>query len=166
MVTWKHLVIALLVVLLGIFGAIYFFQTDSKKIKKQFDSLSTLVSKAQGENPITIATKAKNLGALFAETCEITLPVTGLSETYTPAEVSSYAANTRIAFSQLSLTFYDFKIEFPEQGLARVVLTSTLKGKLMTGDLVDETREVECALKKTDRTWLFSKIEVIEVLKK
>ena len=166
MVKIKYLVIALLVVILGIVGGIYLFQSDSKKIKKQFNSLATLVSKEPGEDPITMATKAKSVGTLFAETCELTIPITGLSESYTPAEVSSYAANTRIAFSELSLKFYDFNIEFPEQGFARVVLTSDLKGKLMSGNFVDETREVQCVLKKIDRKWLFSEIKVIEVLKK
>jgi hypothetical protein len=31
---------------------------------------------------------------------------------------------------------------------------------------VDETRELECVLKKIARKWLFSAIEVVEVLKK
>jgi hypothetical protein len=96
----------------------------------------------------------------------LTLPLDGLLASFTPVEISSYAANSRIAFSELSLKFYDLNIEFPEKGLATVLLTAKLKGKLMGGDFVDETREVQCVLKKTDRRWLFSEIEVVEVLKK
>lgn len=166
MVKIKHIVIVLLVVIVGVFGGIYLSQSDSKKIKKQFNALSQLISKEPGENPITMATKAKNIGTLFAETCALTLPITGLSESYTPAEVSGYVANSRIAFSELSLKFYDINIEFPEKGLARVVLTANLKGKLMSGDFTDDTREVQCALEKVGQKWLFSEIEVIEVLKK
>jgi hypothetical protein len=113
-----------------------------------------------------MAMKSKNLGTLFAETCKLTLPLDGLLASYTPAEISSYAANSRIAFSELSLKFYDLSIEFPEAGLARVTLTANLKGRLMGGNLIDETREVQCVLKKTDRKWLYSEIEDVEVLKK
>ena len=166
MVRVKHIVTTLLVVILAIVAWVYLVQSDTKKIRKQFDSLSKLVSKELGENPLTMATKAKTIATLFAETCELTDPISGLPAVYTPGEMSSYVANSRIAFSELSATFYDFNIEFPETGLARVTLTGNLKGKLMSGNIVDETREVECVLKKTGRNWLFSEIEVVEVLKK
>ena len=166
MVNPKYIVIALVVVILGIFGGTSLFQSDSKKIKKRLHVLSTLVSKEPGENPITMATKAKTITTLFAETCQLTDPIDGLVETYTPAEMSSYAANSRIAFAELSLKFFDLNAEFPEKGLARVTLTGNLKGKLMSGNIVDETREVQCVLKKIGRQWLFSQIEVVEVLKK
>jgi hypothetical protein len=160
------MVIALLVVILAVVAWVYLVQSDTKKIKKQFDSLSKQVSKEKGENPIAIASKAKTIATLFAETCELSDPISGLPATYTPGEMASYAANNRIAFSELSLTFYDFNIEFSETGLARVTLTGSLKGRLMNGNIVDETREVQCVLKKVGRNWLFSKIEVIEVLKR
>ena len=166
MVRVKYIVTTLLVVILAIVAWVYLVQSDTKKIKKQFDSLSKLVSKEPGENPITMATKAKNIATLFAETCELTNPIDGLPATYTPGEMSSYAANSRIAFAELSLKFYDLNVEFPETGLARVTLTGNLKGKLMSGNIVDETREVQCVLKKIGRNWFFSEIEIVEVLKR
>jgi hypothetical protein len=66
----------------------------------------------------------------------------------------------------LTLKFYDVSIRFPEKGAASVTLTASLKGKTAVGDLVDETREVQCVLKKVDKKWLFSEVEVVEVLKK
>ncbi len=166
MVKIRYVLIGLLVVILALLGGLSLFQSDSKRIKKQFESLSKLVSKEKGESPLTMATKAKSVGALFAETCTLTVPVDGLAASYTPEEISGYAANTRVAFSELSLKFYDFNIEFPGKGIAKVLLTANLRGKFMNGDVVDETREVQSTLKKIDRSWLFSQIEVIEVLKK
>lgn len=166
MVRIKYIVITVLVVILAIVAWVYLVQSDAKKIKKQFDSLSKQVSKEKGENPIAMATKAKAIATLFAETCELNDPISGLLETYTPAEMASYAANNRIAFVELSLKFYDIHVEFPEKGLARVTLTGNLGGKLMSGNIIDETREVQCVLKKVSRQWLFSEIEIVEVLKK
>jgi len=41
-----------------------------------------------------------------------------------------------------------------------------LTGNSTTGERIDETRELECVLKKIERKWLFHQIEVVEVLKK
>jgi len=64
------------------------------------------------------------------------------------------------------LKFYDLNIAFPEKGIARVTLTAKLTGKLTVGEYVDETHELESLLKKIEKKWLFSKFEVVEVLKK
>jgi hypothetical protein len=64
------------------------------------------------------------------------------------------------------LTFYDFNIAFPEKEITQVTLTARLRGRSTAGEQVDETRELECDLKKGEKKWLFSSIEVVEVLKK
>ena len=81
-------------------------------------------------------------------------------------EISTYAASARSHFSQLHLKFYDFHITFPEKGLAKVTLTARLTGKSTVGEQADETRELDCVLKKIESKWLFSEIEIVEVLKK
>jgi hypothetical protein len=64
------------------------------------------------------------------------------------------------------LKFYDSDIAFPEKGVAKVTLTARLTGKSTAGEQMDETRELECLLRKIEKKWLFSQIEVVEVLKK
>jgi hypothetical protein len=81
-------------------------------------------------------------------------------------EISTYAGSARAYFSQLDLKFYDFHIIFPESAVAKVTLTARLTGKSTTGEQVDDTRELECILKKIEKKWLFSTIEIVEVLKK
>lgn len=166
MVRIKTILIAVLVVILGILAATYLLESEEKKVKKQFDLLSKWVSKDLGESPITMASKARNIGTLFAESCELKVPVDSISATYTPAEVSGYALHGRLQFSEMSLKFYDLTVEFPEKGTAQVVLTANLKGRSMNGELIDETLEVQSVLKKTDQKWLFSAFEVVEVLEK
>jgi hypothetical protein len=98
--------------------------------------------------------------------CEFKVPVYSFSGNYTPDEITSYAAQGRLASSELHLKFYDLDITFPGEGSAKATLTARLTGKLNTGDYIDETHEVESLLKKTGKKWLFSKFEVIEILKK
>ncbi len=166
MVRFKSIIIGAMIVVIGIGAAISFFPSEEKKIKKQFRLLSEWVSKDPGENILTMAYKIKKVGTLFDETSEFKVPVYSFSGSYTPEEISSYAAQGRLQCSQLNLKFYDLNIAFPEKGMAKVTLTAKLTGKLNVGDYIDETHELESLLKKIEKKWLFSKFEVVEVLKK
>jgi len=166
MVRVKYILIAILVVIFGIWAAFTLFQSEEKKVKKQFHLLSKWASKETGENTFVMAQKVKNIGKLFAEHCELKANVISFTGRYTAEEISSYAARARLSFSNLSLQFYDFNVAFPEEGLAKVTLTAKLTGRTTTGEGVDETHELECALKKIENKWFFSYMEVVEVLKK
>lgn len=166
MVRFKYIIIGALVVVIGIGLALYFFPSEEKKIRKQFRLLAEWVSKDSGENTFTMAYKIKNIGTLFDGTCEFKVPIYSFSGSYTPEEISGYAARGRLSFSQLYLKFYDLNIAFPERGLAKVTLTAKLTGKSNVGEYIDEAHELESLLKKVENKWLFSKVEVVEVLKK
>jgi hypothetical protein len=166
MVRFKKIIIGALVLVIGIGLVLYFFPSEEKKIKKQFRLLAEWVSKDPGENTFTMAYKIKNIGTLFDGTCEFKVPVYSFSGSYTPEEISGYAARGRLSCSQLYLKFYDLVIAFPEKGIAKVTLTAKLAGRLNVGEYIDETHELESVLKKIEKKWLFSKFEVVEVLKK
>lgn len=162
----KYLIIAVLVVGIGGLTAIFLFQSEECKVKKQFHLLSEWVSKDPGENTFTMAHKTQKIGTLFAENFELKTEMDSMSGSYTPTEISSYVAQGQLMFSYLSLRFYDFDISFPEKVIAKVILTARLKGRSTSGEDVDEIREVQCILKKIEKRWLFSHVETMEVLKK
>ena len=166
MVRFKNIIIGVLVLVIGIGVTLYFFPSEEKRIKKQFRLLAEWVSKDPSENTFTMVYKVKNIGSLFDGTCEFKVPVYSFSGSYTPEEISGYAARGRLFCSQLYLKFYDLVIVFPEKGVAKVTLTARLTGKSNVGEYIDETHELESLLKKIEKRWLFSKFEVVEVLKK
>jgi hypothetical protein len=166
MVKIKYLLIGVLMVIIGIVIAITAFPSEEKRVKKQFHLLSEWVTKAPEEKPFTMLQRMKNIGSLFDAHCELRVTDQSLSGTYTREEISTYAGSARSQVSQLDLKFYDFQIAFPEGGVAKVTLTARLTGKSTAGEQMDETRELECLLKKTENKWLLSQIEVVEVLKK
>jgi len=169
MVKLKYIIlsmIALSIMIVGIWAGVTFFQSEEKKVKKQFHHLSEGVSRDPGENVFTMAQKAKRIRTLFAESCGLKISIEPLSGQYTPEEISSYATRCRSQFSKLNLKFYDLHIEFPEKEIAKVNLTARLTGRLTTEEYVDEIRELECQLKKVETKWLFSNVEVVEVLRK
>jgi hypothetical protein len=166
MVKFKSIIAGLLVVVAGIGGARYLFPSEEKKVKKQFRLLANWVSKDHGESPITMAYKIKNIGTLFDGTCEFNIPAYSFSGTYTREEVSSYVSSGRLSMSQLDLKFYDLHIVFPDHETAEVTLTAKATGKSSKGEAINEAHELESILKKIEKRWLFSKFEVVEVLKK
>lgn len=166
MVKIKYLLIGVLVVIIGIAVVFYFFPNEEKKVKKQFHFLSEWVSKSPDEQTFTMLQKIKNIGTLFDEHCELIAPGQSLSGSYAREEISTYVGSARSHFSQLDLKFYDFHIVFPEKEATKVTLTARLTGRSTAGEQVDETRELDCVLKKIENKWLFIQIEVVEVLKK
>lgn len=169
MVKIKYIIGAIIgvsAVILGVILATVYFQSEEKKVRKQFYLLSGWVSKESGESLFTMTHKTRNIGTLFDEKCGFKTYLDSLSGGYTPEEVSSYAARGRLQFSELNLKFYDITVAFPEKEMAKVSLTARVKGKLTTGEYVDETHEMACVLKKIEKKWLFINVEMVEVLKK
>jgi hypothetical protein len=162
----KHFLISLLIVIVGIGALVFFFPSEEKRVKKQFALLAERISKDSGENAFVMAQKVKNIGALFAESCDLKEPVHSLSGSYTREEITSIALRGRAYFLNLSLKFYDLNISFPEKEEARVNLTAKLTGKTTSGEYIDEIHELVSILKKIEKKWLFSQFEVVEVLKK
>jgi hypothetical protein len=166
MVKIKYILLGVLIAIIGIAVVIALSPSEEKRVRKSFNLLSERVSKSPDENTLTVLKKMKEFGPLFDEHCDLKASDPPLSGSYAREEISTYAASARSSFSQLNLKFYDFHIVFPEKGLAKVTLTTRLTGKSTAGEQVDETRELECILKKIKKKWLFSQIEVVEVLKK
>ncbi len=166
MVKAKPVIIALLVVVIGVMAAKHIFQSEEKRVKKQFDRLSKWTSKEAGENTFAMAQKMKEIGAFFAEQCEFKADTISFSGRYNREEISSYAARARLPFIDLSLHFHDLDVSFPEKEVAKVTATAKLTGKLSTGEYVDETHEFVSVLRKVEKRWLLTNLEVIEVLKK
>ena len=166
MVKVRYLLMGVLILIIGIALSLAVFPSEEKRVKKRFYLLSEWVSKSPEEDSFAMLKKMKEIGTLFLEPCELKAPHDSLSGSYTRQEISAYAGSACSHFSQLDFKLYDLQIAFPEKEVADVTLTARLTGKSTSGEQIDEIRELECLLKKIDRKWFFSKVEVIEVLRK
>lgn len=166
MVKKRYLLIGLLIAILGCAIVIAVFPREEKKVRKQFRLLSERVSKSPEENTFTTLQKMRSIGSLFDEHCELKTDYPSLSGSYTREEISGYVGSAHSQVSRLDLTFYDLRIAFPEKEVAKVTLTARLTGRSASGEQMDEVRELECRLRKIEKRWLFSQIDVVEVLKK
>ncbi len=165
----RHLLLGIAILLIGIFLWKYLFPSEEKRVIKPFKLLSQYVEKAAEEDILSAANRIKNISQLFADPCEFKIegdPSYSFVGRYSREEIKGYALRGRSYFSELSLRFDDYKIEFPEKHLAQVRLTGRLTGRSTAGETVEEARELLCTLNKVGKIWLFSRLEVIETLKR
>lgn len=166
MVKIKYVLIPLMLIAAGIGAWFTLSQNEEKKIKKQFRLLSEGISKKEGENIFTMDQKIKKMGALFDDNCEIHLPAYSVSGHLTREEIIGYAARGRLHAKELHMKTHDLKIHIPEEGNAQAHLTVRLIGRLTTGETIQEAHEMVCFLKKKEKQWLLTRVEVVEVLKR
>ncbi len=169
MVKPKHLLIAGLIALIGVLAVFYLLPSEEKKVRKQFELLAQYAAKEPNEDLLSAANRAKNIGRLFADPCELKAEgdsFYSLTGTYSREEMAGYAFRGRSYFSSLSLKCQDLKVEFPDRETASVRLTLTVLGRSTSGENVDEAREFLAVLQKIEKKWLFNRFEVVEVLKR
>jgi ketosteroid isomerase-like protein len=162
----RYLVSAVVLVL-GLFACFYFYPSEEKKIKKQLALLTEYASKDSGESAFALARRLDHMGALFAERVDLKAPGYELSGTHTRQEIVHLAARARMAFSRMTLKFHDVSVTISGEGMARVSASGRLKGMSAKGESVDEVQDLELILQKDSKgPWLFTAVEVVEVLKK
>ena len=158
--------LALLVFIMGMAGLACSPMGEEGRVRKQFDLLSERISVEPGEKPLAVARKIHNLETLFAPQCTLKAHIDAYSGAYTPGEIADRAAGLRSQFSRLTLQFFDIDIGFPRHGLAMVRATARLTGATPSGEALDETHELSCSLVPSDGAWLFTRVEVVEVLRR
>jgi len=161
----KILIIAVAVIALAA-AAWHVTHSDRRKIRKRFDLLSQYLLKEGPENPVVMALKIKNTGSLFDKKCILEADKYMLTGTYSPEEITSYAATARARFANVELRFYDISIEFPDKDTAHISATATISGTLKSGEVASDAHEIMAEMKKVEKDWLFSKISAIEVLQR
>ncbi len=166
MVKAKYIVIGGGVLVAGIIAFFIFSQSEEAKIKKQFKFIAERIEKRPEESHIIAATKANRIREVFTETCKIHAPAYSYSRDTSSDELSTLVLSERSQYSEISLKFYDFVIDFPEKGNAEVNLTASMEGKLTTGAFIEDLHEFKCKLQKIEDIWRLREIEVVEVLKK
>ncbi len=166
MVKAKHIIIAGGVLTAGTIALLIFFQSEEAKVKKQFKFIAEKIEKAPGENHIVAAAKANRIREVVTEPCKIHAPAYGFSRDTLSVELSTFVLSKRSQYSEISLRFYDFVIDFPEEDTAQVNLTASLEGKLKTEEFVEDLHELKCKLQKIEDIWRLKEIEVVEVLRK
>ena len=159
-------IIAVGLLVAGIITFSMFFQSETARVKQQFEFIAEKIEKAPGENHITAATKVARVKEVITEPFRIHAPAYAFSRDTAPNELATFILSKRSQYAKLSLKFYDFEIAFPEKNLAQVNLTESMEGQLQSGEFIQDFNELKCQMQKIGGTWRLKEIEVVEVLRK
>ncbi len=166
MVKRKSFLILLILIAAGMGAFFILSQNEEKRVKKQLSLLAKAISKEAGETVFKMDQKMKTIGSLIDDPCHLQIPAYSLSGSFTRDEIVGYAARGRLHASELLLTFHDLRVSFPGQDEADAHLTARLTGRWKTGETVHEAHEIRCHLRKVEKKWRLSRVEVVEVLKR
>lgn len=144
------------VVALAVIGRISHVRSDRYRIQRNFARLSELAAVKTGEGLISKGRKSDSLGGLFTAESTLSTPVSELSGVYSRQEITQTALGLKTQCERLSLDFFDLNIEKTGPNTATCGVTARLQGKLDSGDVFDEVRELECQLVEEGGHWLFS----------
>ncbi len=167
MVKRNAVIAAGLSVIIGFLVVYHVFYNEEAKVKRQFKELSERISKKPGETKLIAAVTVNKITRMIRETIQVDIPSRSISKTFTRKDLSAPVFHVRSHYSKMTLRFVDFVIDLSEEGTAAVSVTGNITGKLLSGESVDETHELDCLLIKNENDeWLFSSIEIVEVLEK
>jgi hypothetical protein len=166
MVKTKHIIICGAVLAAGIIALYVFWLSDEAKIKRKFKFVEEKIEKTGQESPIVSAAKANRIREVCAEKFKIHAPAYSFSREIPSSELSGIVFSTRSRYSEILLKFYDFVIDIAGKDTAQVNVTAGMKGKLTTGELVEDLHELKCKMQKIEDNWRLEEIEIVEVLKK
>lgn len=165
MVTGKNLVYLVTAIALVTATCFFLFPNKEKQIKKQLHRLTEYATKQQDEPTLTSLKKSAQIGALFADTGILKIHTPEIEGNFSRKELTDRIILARNYFTSLNVSFYDISIQFSAETVAEVLLTMRLLGKMGADDIAD-VQEVRIVIRKREGKWLFTGVEIVEVLEK
>jgi hypothetical protein len=166
MVNQKNIILFATICLAGLIAFWWLYESDEAKIRKRFDALAEEAAKVSDETELAAALKAKKLSDMCADPFTVKIPSYSISRIFPKSDIAANILAARAHYASIAVKFYDITIEFPEEGIANVALTASVKANMVSGERVDEIQELQCRLEKIEKDWLFAKIEEVDVLQK
>ncbi|MFP4040564.1 MAG: hypothetical protein ACLFS7_08475 [Desulfosudaceae bacterium] len=162
----KKMLIVTVMALAGIIAFMVFFKSEAAVIKARFDKLAGHMAKEDDENDLLSAAKARHVSNMFAETGRVDIPAYDITRTFTRDKVQQWVMTARSRYRVLSLDFYDFEIDFPEEDRSRVDVTALLEAAARDGAPAQEVHQLVFILEKEEGDWLFAEVEGVDVLER
>ncbi len=161
----KKVVIVLAAAAVAVLLLRYFFPSDERLIRRQFDRLTENISRPAGEKALAGLQRAAAVSDLFSDRVRLDLPEAGLAGEYDRQEIRTLAMVFRNRFTRLSVECRDLHMTL-DRDQARITATCRARG-VAGSEQVRETREVRAELVRTSEDgWLFSGCAFVQVLRR
>lgn len=160
----KILLVALLLVM-AFGGWLTYYFSDKEVIKRQLTGIAVALGKEGQETPIQMALKMREVKHMLAESCLVTIPERGYTETLEQDLVIHYLIYHRNRYSLFTVAFENVTIDIPAKGQAAVQSTVRLRlQNTPSAESVEESHQVKFSLAKDDKKWLFHTVTMPEAM--
>jgi len=161
----KKILIAVL--LAGVVGllAVRFWPSDERAIRAQLSLIEEAGSKQSSEQPVESLVKATQMAGLFNDPCRLIVAAARHADAYPRKQIQDRIVMVRALYSEVQVTLHDIAIVLAENHTAVVRGTIRLRGQ-SKGEVIADVQELRAEMGKFDGTWLFTSVEIVEVLER
>ncbi len=165
MVNGKTILVALL--LAGVLGllALRFWPSDERAIRAQLRLIEEAGSKQPAEQPVEALAKATQLADLFNDPCRLVVTAAQHAAIYPRKQIQERIVMARALYAEVEVTLHDIAIALGEHHTAVVRGTIRLHGQ-SKGEPLADAQELRAEMAKIDGTWLFTSVEIVEVVER
>ena len=169
--TRKHLLAAAIVSILAVFFAVrYLAVCEETEVRRRLRQLAGNLSRRQADSGLRLSLKNQRLAALLADPCRFVVPTYEIDVAMRPRQAAAEVFRLHSQISQVSVRFYDVRVDFPEPRRAAVRTTAYVRARNGTerraGAFADEFElSIDMVLDQRDG-WLFARFEQVEVLQR
>jgi hypothetical protein len=165
-VNLKHLVLVVLIALVAGVVAVRFWPSDERAIRRQLALIEEAGSKAAAEKPIESLFKAKQIAELFSDPSLLTVESAQHAGSYARKQIQDRVVMVRAAYTQASVSLHDVAIDIAAEKTAVVRGTVRLRGRRAAEAAVADVHELRAEMRPIDGTWLFTSVEIVQVLER
>lgn len=159
----KTILVAVLLAVVAVLLAVRFWPSDERAIRAQLHLIEDAGSKLLSEQPIESLMKATQLAGLCNDPCRLVVTAAQHADIYPRKQIQDRIVMVRAFYSEVEVTLHDITIALAENHTAVVRGTIRLRGR-SKGEALADVQELRAEMGKIDGTWLFTSVEIVEVL--
>jgi hypothetical protein len=160
------LVLIISIAVLAVYLAIRFWPSDERAIRRQLALIEEAGSKAAAEKPIEALFKARQIAELFSDPCLLTVESVQHAGSYARKQIQDRVVMVRAAYLQAKVSLYDVAIDITAEKTAVVRATVRLRGLRAGEAAVADVHELRAEMRPIDGEWLFTSVEIVQVLER
>ena len=164
----KKLMISILILLIAVCGLIFFMLTkpdENEKVRRVLVQFTRLADKPSTASAAELAVKLRTLQTVFCEQVMLDIRTPAISEIYTPRSLEPLLIRYRKHFSYTQSGMNDLEINI-SGNRADALFSLHLTGVTLKGYKVDEVRDINCVLVKSNDIWRIEKVTVTNILER
>ncbi len=160
----KKSIIAVVVLLAGVFGWILHHYSDKEVIKRTLSSIAIALDKEGEESLIHLSVKMRPVKDFIAPACEVIVQESNYHELLDPDLAIRYLIIYRSRQANLQVAIDKILVDIPGKGLAEVSILVHMTANQNRPNFFNEVHQVKFSLQKQKKKWLLHQATLPDAL--